>query len=82
MRFFGARSPSKIAYIGAKGSFRKILGSVGQKWISEKVSKGGDPLGRQGVKSLRGGASAPPSPKSAPVFIHTCIKKVCTEKVQ
>ena len=37
--FFGARSPSKLAYIGAKGTFRKILGSVGQKWISEKVSK-------------------------------------------
>ena len=33
-RFFGARSPSKLVYIGAKGAFRKILGSVGQKWIS------------------------------------------------
>ena len=39
--FFGARSPSKLVYIGAEGAFRKILGSVGQKWISEKVSKGG-----------------------------------------
>ena len=46
LRFFGARSPSKLVYIGAKGAFRKILGSVGQKWISEKVTKG-DPLGRQ-----------------------------------
>ena len=63
MRFFGARSPSKIAYIGAKGAFRKILGSVGQKWISEKYQRG-DPLGRQGVKSLRGGGSVriPPRP--------------------
>ena len=32
-RFFGARSPSKLVYIGAEGAFRKILGSVGQKWI-------------------------------------------------
>ena len=39
--FFGAGSPSKLVYIGAEGAFRKILGSVGQKWISEKVSKGG-----------------------------------------
>ena len=60
-RFFGARSPSKLVYIGAKGAFRKILGSVGQKWISEKVSKG-DPLGRQGVESLRGGGGRGASP--------------------
>ena len=52
--FFGARSPSKLVCIGAQGAFRKILGSVCQKWISEKVSKR-DPLGRQGVESLRGG---------------------------
>ena len=63
--FFGARSPSKLVYIGAQGAFRKILGSVGQKGISEKVSKG-DPLGRQGVESLRGGGVRPPPPKSAP----------------
>ena len=37
---FGAHSPSKLVYIGAKGTFRKILGSVGQKRISQKVSKG------------------------------------------
>ena len=30
-RFFGARSPSKLVYIGA---LKKIWGSVGQKWIS------------------------------------------------
>ena len=59
MRFFGARSPSKIAFIGAKGAFRKILGSVGQKWISEKVSKGG-PFGSAGGQIPEGGASAPP----------------------
>ena len=33
-RFFGARSPSKLVYIGAQGAFRKILGSIGKKWIS------------------------------------------------
>ena len=33
-RFFGARSPSKLVCFGAKGAFRKILVSVGQKWIS------------------------------------------------
>ena len=32
--FFGARAPSKLVYIGAKGAFRKILGLIGQKWIS------------------------------------------------
>ena len=32
--FFGARSPSKLVYFGAKGAFRKILGSIDQKWIS------------------------------------------------
>ena len=45
--FFRARSPSKLVYIGAEGAFRKILGSVGQKWISEKISKGG-PFGSAG----------------------------------
>ena len=64
MRFFGARSPSKIAFIGAKGAFRKILGSVSQKWISEKVSKGG-PFGSAGGQIPEGGRPPPP-PKSAP----------------
>ena len=49
-RFFGARSPSNLVYIGAQGAFRKILGSFGQIRISEKVSKG-DRLGRQGSNS-------------------------------
>ena len=59
--FFGARSPSKLVYIGAEGALRKILGSVGQKWIS-KLYQRGDPLGRQGVESLRGGGGRPPPP--------------------
>ena len=44
--------PSNIEYFGAKGAFRKILGSVSQKRISQNSTKG-DPLGRQWVKSLR-----------------------------
>ena len=48
--FFGARSPSKLVYISAEGVFRKSLGSVGQKWISEKkgtlwVGRGSNPWG-------------------------------------
>ena len=67
--FFGARSPSKLVYIGAEGAFRKILGSVRQKWISEKVSKGG-PFGSAGGRIPEGGGVRPPPtrppPKSAP----------------
>ena len=72
--FFGARSPSKLVYIGAKGAFRKILGSVGQKWISEKVSKGG-PFGSAGGRIPEKGASAPspPPPKSAPDDLYVCL---------
>ena len=60
-RFFGAGSPSKLVYIGAKGAFRKILGSVGQKWISEKVSKGG-PFGSAGGRIPEGRGVRPPPP--------------------
>ena len=67
MRFFGARSPSKIAFIGAQGAFRKILGSVGQKWISEKVSKGG-PFGSAGGQIPEGGGGVrPPPPLNPPL---------------
>ena len=71
-RFFGARSPSKLVYIGAKGAFRKILGSVGQKWISEKVSKGG-PFGSAGGRIPEGGGGGVrfPPPKSAPEWLCT-----------
>ena len=52
---FSARAPpSKLVNIGAKGAFRKILGSVSQKWISQN-STNGDPLG-------------PPPPQSATDF--------------
>ena len=32
---FWCALPSKIVKFGAKGSFRKVLGSVSQKWISQ-----------------------------------------------
>ena len=50
-------SPQKIVNIGAKGALRKIFGSVGQNGFIKKYQRG-DPLGRQGVESLKG-ASAP-----------------------
>ena len=57
--FFGARFPSNLVYIGAQGAFRKILGSVGKNWISEKVSKGG-PFGSTGGRIPEGGGRPPP----------------------
>ena len=63
-RFFGARSPSKLVYIGAQGAFRKNLGSVGKNGFIKKYQRG-EPLGRQGVESLRGGGGGgvrPPAP--------------------
>ena len=66
--FWRALPLTKLVYIGAKGAFRKILGPVDQKSISEKVPKGG-PFGSAGVESLKTEASAPaPPPKSAPGF--------------
>ena len=70
-RFFGARSASELVFIGAKGALRKILVSVGQKWISEKVSKGG-PFGSAGGRIPEGGgggASAPGADSTLPVFV-------------
>ena len=62
---FSVRAPpSKLVYFGTQGTFRKILGLVDQKWISQNSSKG-DPLGRQGVKSLREDTSAPSAPLNA-----------------
>ena len=73
LRFFGARSPSKLVYIGAKDAFRKILGSVGQKWISEKVSKGG-PFGSAGGRIPEGGGRPPPTLN--PPLLYDNIKLV------
>ena len=57
-------------------SFRKILGSVGQKWISEKVSKGG-PFGSAGLRPPPPPPPPRPFPKSAPVSLHTFeIKRI------
>ena len=57
----GGGSPIKISIcIGAKGAFRKILGSVSQKWISQNSTK--QTLGRHGVESLREEKRPPPNP--------------------
>ena len=61
LRFFGTHALSKLISIGAKGAFRKILGSVGQKWISEKVPKGG-PFGLAGGRIPEEGGLPPPAP--------------------
>ena len=50
VRFFGARSPLKISYIGAKNAFRKIL-DLSPKNGYLKIIPSGEPLGRQGVES-------------------------------
>ena len=68
--FFGARFTSKLVYIGAQGAFRKILGSVGQKWVFEKLSKGG-PFGSSGGRNPEGGGGwRRTPPKSDPGFVH------------
>ena len=56
--FFDARSPSNLVYSGA---FRKTLGSVSQKWISQNSTKG-EHFGSAGGRipgGERGVASAP-----------------------
>ena len=45
--FFGARSTLKLNICGAKGAFRKTLGSVTQTGYIKIVQRG-EPLGRQG----------------------------------
>ena len=51
--FFGARHPSKLAYNGTDGAFRKIL-RVGQpKMDFLKNTNMGAPLGRQAFECLR-----------------------------
>ena len=39
LRVIGARSPSKLVYIGAKGAFRKTFGLAGIKWLSLKCQR-------------------------------------------
>ena len=74
--YFGARLPSKLVYIGAKGVFRKKFGVRHQTWLSQNRTKG-DPLVRQGIESLVGGGGRmqPLLPKSAPAF-ELSLKKV------
>ena len=69
--FFGA-SPSKLVYIGAKGAFTKILGSVSQQWTSQTSTKGG-PFGSAVLEFLRGGGGGGGvvrPPISAPDYLH------------
>ena len=65
--FFDVRSPSKLVYFGAKGTFRKISGSISQKWTSQNSTKGDRPANRQGVESLRSGGGG----ASTPVYIRS-----------
>ena len=75
--FFGARSPSKLIYVGA---LRKILGSVGQKWISEKVSKGGS-FGSAESRIPEGGSVRPPPPLPKSALGQSTVKG-CESGVQ
>ena len=60
--------PQKLVYVGAEGPLGKNLEYLTKKYISLNSTKG-DPLGRQGVESLRGKRRTvrpqPPPPKSA-----------------
>ena len=64
-RFLGARSTSKLVYIGGEGAFRKILGSITKNGYLKIVQRR-DHLGQQGVESLRGKGERPPPPSSVP----------------
>ena len=55
------RSPSKLEYIGAKGSVSKM--------DFLKSTKMGDPFGRQGVKSLWKEKSVRPPPLNPPLLL-------------
>ena len=67
LRLFGARSTLKLVYIGAEVAFRKILGSVSQKRISQNSTKRGPfgsalgpiPEGKEGVRQTHPPKSAP-----------------------
>ena len=64
--FSSARIPhSKLVHVGAEGAFRKLLGSVTKKRISQNSTTRA-PLGRQGVKSLRGKSVRQPPPPPPP----------------
>ena len=70
--------PSKLVYVCAKGAFRKTLGSVSQKWVSQNSKKKRDPLGRQRVEFLKRGRpiqTTPPPPKSAGARVVSVFKQ-------
>ena len=77
---FSARAPrSKSAYFGAQGAFRKFLGSVSRKWISQNSSKG-DSLGQQGVESLKKSVRLSPPPLNPLVHITAVVFGKSTKK--
>ena len=55
------KQAKNLVHFGAEAAFRKILGSASQKSRSQKSTKG-DPLGRQGVESLKWWCSPLPNP--------------------
>ena len=61
LRFFGARSPLKLVYIGAKGVFRKNLGPPPKMVISNSTKGGPFKLAGGRIPEERG----VPPPKSA-----------------
>ena len=70
-----SQSPSNLIYFGATGVFRKILRSVGQKWISEKYQRGG-PFGSAGDRFLeKGGRTHPPPPLNPALKINLSEKE-------
>ena len=59
-RVFSARAPPfKLVYIGAKGAFRKILGSVIKKGY-QNSTKGGTLWVGRGSNTWGGGGGRPP----------------------
>ena len=54
LRFFGARCPLKLVYIGAEGAFKNFFKVRPQEWILENSRQGG-PFGSGGGRIPEGG---------------------------
>ena len=65
-RFLGARSTSKLVYIGGEGAFRKSLGSITKNGYLKIVQRG-RPFGSAGGR-IPEGEGGRPHPKSAPDY--------------
>ena len=70
-------APSKLVFLGAKGTFRKVEGSCSQKWISENCTNG-ESFESAGVESLRGGRPLP-SPQNPPLFLR--LTSFCSDAI-